>query len=279
MKIFDHVHQLELSFYAAPNVRRSVFLYLLEGEHCYLIDTGIRGAEDVILDDIAQRGYVADDLRSVFLTHAHPDHIGAAYRLKQLTGCSVYSSAGDQPWIADIDVQFRARPIPNFYQLVSDSVTPDGTLSDGDTLCLDADLTLRVLETPGHSQSSLSYLWLERGILFTGDCIPSENDVPIYENAEQSIRTLLRLQSLSGIHAVCPAWDRIYAENKWQTVLQRQIDRLRHIQSCTEELIRRHPASSFEQLFPVICEQLGVPELSGNPMFRRTIASHFPPRV
>ncbi|MGN1030013.1 MAG: MBL fold metallo-hydrolase [Butyricicoccaceae bacterium] len=271
MKIFNGLHRLEVSFEAAPNVSRSVFLYLIEGQECYLIDTGVFGAQTMICDYLSHLG--KSKLSKIFLTHSHPDHVGAASELKRLTGCTIYASAEERPWIEDIQRQFRERPIPNFYALVRHPVMLDGTLSNDDVLTLEPGITLRVIGTPGHSQGSLSFLWEQRGILFSGDSIPAENDIPIFDDAVQSIRSLERLALLPDIHMVCPAWDPIYSGEEFQAILSERRRLIEQIRSCAEFTRHSRPDSTPAELFPLICRTLGRPELCRNPMFQRTILS------
>ncbi|MBU0947081.1 MAG: MBL fold metallo-hydrolase [Proteobacteria bacterium] len=43
------------------------------------------------------------------LTHSHPDHIGSAKSIKELTGCTVFSHKLEQEWIEDIEQQVKDR--------------------------------------------------------------------------------------------------------------------------------------------------------------------------
>ena len=48
MRISDYVHQIRIDFQVTPEVQRYVFVYLLVGEKCCLIDAGVAGSEAVI---------------------------------------------------------------------------------------------------------------------------------------------------------------------------------------------------------------------------------------
>ena len=146
------IHPLTIDFYVTPAIKRYVIVYLIEGESCYLIDSGVDGAEETIEDYLHHIGRKLSDIKGIFLTHAHPDHIGSAAKLKEQTGCKVYASPGERPWIEDIQQQFEERPIPNFYTLVNRSVSVDTLLKDGDRVVLEPGLTIQAVGTPGHSR-------------------------------------------------------------------------------------------------------------------------------
>ena len=38
------IHPLTIDFYVTPAIKRYVIVYLIEGEACYLIDSGVDGA-------------------------------------------------------------------------------------------------------------------------------------------------------------------------------------------------------------------------------------------
>ena len=95
--------------------------------------------------------------QAVFLTHAHPDHIGTAYYFREKYGAAVYASEGERAWIEDIDLQFAERPIPNFYLLAGRSVAVDYIVKEGDVVALSDRMSIQVIETPGHSVDEVSY--------------------------------------------------------------------------------------------------------------------------
>jgi len=96
-------------------------------------------------------------VKAIVITHAHIDHIGGAAKLKAATGAPVHMNRNDSALYDDLETQAGWLGME----------TPERTAIDvaareGDTLAL-ADAQFHVLETPGHTQGSIS-LW-----------IPSEN--------------------------------------------------------------------------------------------------------
>src|SRR5579863_5945386 len=96
-------------------------------------------------------------VKAIVITHAHIDHIGGAAKLKASTGAPVYMNQNDQELYDHLDVQ------AGWLRMATPSRTQiDIEARDGDSLKL-GDATFHVLDTPGHTQGSIS-LW-----------IPSEN--------------------------------------------------------------------------------------------------------
>src|SRR5580658_6228458 len=100
-------------------------------------------------------------VKAIVITHAHIDHIGGAAKLKTATGAPVYMNANDQELYDRLDVQasWLEMPAPSRTEI-------DTPAREGDSLALgepSSPTAFHILETPGHTQGSIS-LW-----------IPSEN--------------------------------------------------------------------------------------------------------
>ena len=118
MRITENVHLIRKEFKVTPVVNRYVNIYLIEGQQgCYLIDSGVSGTDHLIDQYMKSIGKSIKDLKGLFLTHSHPDHIGAASEIKKMSNCMIYAPKKELSWIENIDNQFRERPIPNFYGL------------------------------------------------------------------------------------------------------------------------------------------------------------------
>lgn len=264
--MYPNIHPIKLDFQVTPTVRRYVWLYLIEGrEGCWLIDAGVAGAETAVEAKLRALGRDLTDLKGIFLTHAHPDHMGGAAALREKSGCAVYASAGERPWIEDIDLQFRERPIPNFYTLAGRSVPVDQVLSHGDRVSLEPGLTLEVVGTPGHSVDELSYFLPEAHGVFTGDAIPVRGDIPIWVHRDDARQSLARLRDLPGADTFYPAWDvpydRALALVKLDQAEQLMDELQQWVDRCREQ----------KDLVQAVCDGMQTPHFLQNPLFRRTV--------
>ncbi|MGM9647491.1 MAG: MBL fold metallo-hydrolase [Eubacteriales bacterium] len=266
------IHQLKINFQVTPIIQRYVYVYLIEGQSCWLIDSGVDGAEQIIGDYLHSIGRKLTEIRGIFLTHAHPDHIGSAARIRELTGCKVYASAGECPWIQDIELQFAERPIPNFHTLVNRSVPVDEVLKDGDTVELEEGMTLRAIGTPGHSIDELSYLLPEKHCIFTGDAIPVVGDIPIWVRAEDSRNSLEMLKNLKEADTFYPAWDVTYDRRQALAKIEDAIGLMNDLRQCVDRC--KEKAHSSDELVILVCEMMQTPQFLQNPLFRKTVESY-----
>lgn len=146
------VHQIKIDFNVTEQIKRFVYVYILEAESLYLIDSGVYGSETKIMDYLDTIGRNISEIKRVFLTHAHPDHIGSAAWFREHAGCKIYASEGERLWIEDIDLQFKERPIPNFYNLAGKSSKVDFVVKDGDEIQLEGGAVMKVIRFPSREK-------------------------------------------------------------------------------------------------------------------------------
>ncbi len=213
MQITPSVHALRHTFKIPITnsvvIERFVYSYIIYGEMITLIDTGVAGCEAPICEYIRSTGRDPSEIALIILTHSHPDHIGAAGAIQRLTGCSVAAHPAERAWIENVALQNRERPVPGFAALVGGSVMVDHELVDGDTI--EPDDTrggeMLVFHTPGHSKGSISLFLHREGALFSGDAIPVAGEMPIYDDAVESVNSVKRLRGLAGIRVLLSSWD------------------------------------------------------------------------
>lgn len=268
------IHPIRIDFHVTEQIERYVFVYLIEAGACYLIDSGVAGSETQIAQYMKSIGRDLSEVRAVFLTHAHPDHIGTAAWLREHTGCRIYASQGERGWIEDIDQQYRQRPIPGFYRLAGRSVPVDVAVRGGDIVPLEEGLSIEVIATPGHSIDGVSYRLGDA--LFLGDAVPVRGDIPIYIDRDAAVRTLQTIGALEGIRHYHPAWDRTYQQAEIREKLADAMRVIRTMEEQVRAILAEGGATDVAALTELVCRRLDMPQLRANPLFQRTVAAHRP---
>lgn len=253
-------------------IKDTIIIY---GKSITLIDTGVAGCEKQIFDTIQSRGRDPSEVDLIILTHAHPDHIGAAMKIQKKTGSKIAVHQADKAWIEDIDLQNRERPVPGFSTLVGGPVRGDLELSDGEILVLDEtrNMTIQVLHTPGHSPGSVSLFMPDEGLLFSGDAIPVPGDLPVYDDALSSVTSIRRIREHVGIRVLLSAWhkpregDEAYQQmDKGLLYLQQIHDAVR---ACSDT-----ESADLMEITRKTAELLGLPPQAVNSLLARTFSAN-----
>ncbi len=279
MKITETVHALKHPFRLALGegqyADRSVYSYLLTGDTICLIDTGVSSTRLLLQAYLKEIGRSPGEISLVLLTHAHPDHIGGCLAIRKVSSASFCAHPADKPWIENVERQYRERPIPNFFELVGGSVPVNRELREGDTVSWDKGKTIRILETPGHSPGSISFLYEEKGILFTGDAVPAMGTLPIYVDPRISIESIQKLEKVTGVKYLLSSWHEPLPGNQARATMQEGIRYIEKIDGIVTHLNRTMlPETSGEELALRAMERLGIKANRVLPMVRTTFESH-----
>jgi hydroxyacylglutathione hydrolase len=139
------------------------------------------------------------ELRAIWLTHAHFDHIGAVKALRTHFSVPVHLHEADIPMFEAGPFQAASYGIP----FDGDEV-PAGRLVDGQGLTLGG-LSFTVMHTPGHSPGHVTIHG--HGVALVGDCLFAgsigRTDLPLGNGAELG-RSLLRIVALPPETRVLP---------------------------------------------------------------------------
>jgi hydroxyacylglutathione hydrolase len=104
-------------------------------------------------------------VKAIVITHAHIDHIGGAAKLKAATGAPVYMNANDQSLYDHLDIQASWLGMKT-----PERTSIDTEAREGQSIALGAS-EFHVLDTPGHTQGSIS-LWIPgENKLIAGDTL------------------------------------------------------------------------------------------------------------
>lgn len=144
-KAFDNVDYVGICWVSAWLVHTS--------DGVVLIDTLYGQFTDRLIENIKTMGVDLADIKYVLMTHGHFDHVGGAAKLKPLLPNArfVMTQAG---WDEAAEGAAESDEGPNAF----DMIEPDMVVADGDQITL-GDETFTVMETPGHTWGTASYLY------------------------------------------------------------------------------------------------------------------------
>lgn len=142
--------------------------------NCYIIGNA-EGRDAVVIDPggegtriLSRLGKLGLNLAAILLTHAHFDHIMAAWTLKAQLGGKIYLHPGEQEVLLQSIFGLGARFRPEVRPVSPDQV--DCRLSGGDRLRFGR-IRIEVIDTPGHTPGHVSFYLEEPGMIFSGDTI------------------------------------------------------------------------------------------------------------
>lgn len=122
-----------------------------------LIDGGIPSAAKIIINNMKKLEVSPKDLKWIFFTHAHYDHVGPLAEIKRLTGAVIASNA-ESAVLAERggknDIHYGDKyPFKAF--------KTDRYLMDGEVIELGG-MSLKPHFTPGHTPGSHSWTWTDQ---------------------------------------------------------------------------------------------------------------------
>ena len=163
-------------------------LYLLKGRQGGTIVEGGTGAMGPVLrEQLAQLGIAADSIRQVIVTHAHPDHVMAVPLFREMfpsvtviasaTAAKTLQAEKAVAFFCKMDDALTGALIQSGVvgeqhrrpPLAANQIAVDRVVKEGDRIEVDEGVALEVLETPGHSDCSLSFYDPARRVLIISD--------------------------------------------------------------------------------------------------------------
>ena len=137
--------------------------YIVEDEETketMVIDPG--GEADKILEmlDILEA-----NVKYIYLTHCHGDHIGAVSEVKSKKGGKILIHRDDAEGLDDENINLSA-----CINMGDIELEPDSRVDDRDLIHVGS-LEFRVIHTPGHTKGSTSLYCEKEGLLFSGDTL------------------------------------------------------------------------------------------------------------
>lgn len=169
MKITEGIERVD-------GVRGSAVYLVEDGDGLTVIDTGLSGATEKVLQAVAGLGRKPADVRQIVVTHCHGDHTGSLAELAERSGAQVCVHAADAPMVRG-EQRMPPMKAPGVVAIVLrpllERMTPaprpwrvDRELQDGDEVG-----GLGVVHTPGHTPGHIALHMSSKRVLFAGDAL------------------------------------------------------------------------------------------------------------
>lgn len=151
-------------------------VYLIDGGNdAAIIDSGSGLEPERIVHEIHGDGINISKVSTLLLTHTHGDHAAGARFWHDNLGLRVLCASEAKPWIEEadeskfsLDIAREAGMYPRDFKFPPCPVARG--LCDGDKLQI-GDVTLDVLETPGHARGHICFWWAQEKVIFAGDVV------------------------------------------------------------------------------------------------------------
>ncbi|MCX5997390.1 MAG: MBL fold metallo-hydrolase [Chloroflexi bacterium] len=196
MELFKGINQIKLPLSKAG--LDTVNVYIIEGKDGNLmIDTGWNTPEafTALAQEMKNSGFAMKDITSIVVTHLHPDHMGLAGKIAELTGAGIVVSEIEnnlldsvythpESLISEMILFFMANGVPEWeLKMLAEAsfnirnyVSPfkaTTLLKAGDTVNM-APFKFQVIATPGHSPGHICLYEPDKKYFFSGDHVLAE---------------------------------------------------------------------------------------------------------
>ena len=145
-----------------PNLRTNTYVICDENtKEAMVIDPG--GEPEKIIEVLNILN--VDQIKYIFLTHCHADHIGAINGLKAQKGGKILISRDDSEGLYNKEIS-----LADYVNMQLPELEADSRIDDGDLIHV-GELELKVIATPGHTKGSVCLYCEKERLIFTGDTL------------------------------------------------------------------------------------------------------------
>ncbi len=209
--------------------------YIIKADGCIMVDTGPPKSERFIEKWLSTLPIIPHDIRLIVLTHGHADHVGAAMKVKQITGAEIAIHKYDQD-LFEQGTMVWPTAVTTWGQVALILMKPFQTLfhfpgGKVDVVLGNKGLSLEeygipgsVIHTPGHTPGSVSVL-LNSGEAFVG-CMTHNNlpfrlkpGLPIFAEDLPKLKDSWRSLLGGGVEIIYPGHGDSFSADVMRKVL------------------------------------------------------------
>ncbi|HBE80948.1 MAG TPA: hypothetical protein DDW65_24640 [Firmicutes bacterium] len=193
--------ELKSGVYLLEGIKGANCYLIADKEGAYLIDTGMPGNADRIIQEIRSIGHKPEEIRDILLTHPDIDHAGSAAALQFITKAKIAIHENDAPSLTG---EREGKKVKGFLGLIFrlmlnnikfESLRPDLILKDGETVG-----PFKVVHVPGHTQGSICFYDAAKSVLLVGDALRTDKKgLPCLSPDIMNDNSLLAKESLQKL--------------------------------------------------------------------------------